>query len=848
MAQAIGLVLQNNPAIMEKAVNEAVQEAMKRVCENGVSRTEEGQAGPSGCPEAQATRNHRGPGANYELATSQVFSSIVDAEAHLAKYAGLEPGLKMVLNNSYQRKRIIYGTRRYRCPRARSAGWKRCSFTMLITTGSDGSRIWRQRKHPIHAKSGVVSKPKLSEVACEEVKKLAMAGCQPKSTFRYLRERGYLPAGLTRQNVMMKIYYLRQRAFKHNEGRPMPGGSLTEIAAFCRERQVVPCDDDESFCLHYVDDQDGEFFGFFTTRGLLKAGHSCPVLSADFTHKLSYSPLGVLLIGGIFPGNPPRFRLLLAGFSLHESQKSVTAAMNSLKTMMNNLRLSFSPTIFVGDAAPQLGGAFEEVHGRARPHGLVRVNGRLEWSPDNDFDGASTRLFCHVHMWRNVLQKGMPMLKETVVKGCTAPATDESSREEHRRSLSLSLDAIGSGQTYQKLRLRFKEAVTTLQVAPSPQHIVVCANLMEKEWSRVCKPLWDYFSAQWLEHKIGWCQTSHEPWADRVVPRNSNCVEAANSALKSGLIRENMALCALISELCATCSDYSFGCTHEAADLNDPLAPTKQQMVQAMRWSEGRCRDHIYISFEDDAYYVPSEACLRLHDGADPEELDSVVSGFRDKYLSEHESAWEDYSDYSRSMRQIRVVKRFSGDEGHDKYPRSRALQVCPSYKKRQRKLAEEFRGENSQPPHLPADQSSILRDVTDEDLDAQSSGDESDAMREHYKSLIEEVEAEVEDGDDDMNSNSEASSRDEQDPTPLQDGSEIGRIFEGGCLENTTNPDGTSEESVGEDSDSDASDREEYEGESDGKEYEGDEFDEASFDGEDGICDGGDEMKKAAV
>ncbi|KAF4712632.1 hypothetical protein FOZ63_009211, partial [Perkinsus olseni] len=140
MAQAIGLILQNNPAILGNAVNEAVQEAMKRVCENGVSRTEEGPAAPSACPEAQATRNHRGPGANYELATSQVFSSIVDAEAHLAKYAGLEPGLKMVLNNSYQRKRIIY----------------------------DGSRIWRQRKHPIHAKSGVVSKPKLSEAACEE--------------------------------------------------------------------------------------------------------------------------------------------------------------------------------------------------------------------------------------------------------------------------------------------------------------------------------------------------------------------------------------------------------------------------------------------------------------------------------------------------------------------------------------------------------------------------------------------------------------------------------------------------------------------------------------------------------
>lgn len=173
-ASSTSLVLQNNPAILEKAVNEAAQEAMKRVCENGVSHTEEGPAGPSSCPEAQTTRDHRGPGTNNELASSQVCSSIYRRRRGASgQIRRVEPGLKMVLNNSYQRKRIINGTRRYRCPRARSAGWKRCSFTMLIMTGSDGSRIWRQRKHPINAKYGVVSQPKLSG----EVKKCESWQC-----------------------------------------------------------------------------------------------------------------------------------------------------------------------------------------------------------------------------------------------------------------------------------------------------------------------------------------------------------------------------------------------------------------------------------------------------------------------------------------------------------------------------------------------------------------------------------------------------------------------------------------------------------------------------------------------
>ncbi|KAF4743514.1 hypothetical protein FOZ63_002598 [Perkinsus olseni] len=91
-------------------------------------------------------------------------------------------------------------------------------------------------------------------------------------------------------------------------------------------------------------------------------------------------------------------------------------------------------------------------------------------------------------------------------------------------------------------------------------------------------------------------------------------------------------------------------------------------------------------------------------------------------------------------------------------YPRSGALVINPSYARRHADLIQSFGPRGERGPPLPAkarvfaavsrydaDASSILRDVSDDILDDESSGDESDIRRVFDKTMIERVEAEVE-------------------------------------------------------------------------------------------------------
>ncbi|KAF4681608.1 hypothetical protein FOZ60_011909 [Perkinsus olseni] len=526
------------------------------------------------------------------VASQRLYYDYGDALAALNEGSGMsQSGREMTLCNTYMRKKTGDYAMRFRCGYARLGGYQsQCPYTAYIYCGEDDTYTVSlpAMPHPTH--------PRMDPSADDKEKRVAMIDdiildCVRKratvdTTIRELLREGLLPETGVDDKFLAYVY---RRRYKYNKtvdhGVPKCGDSTLEFEEFCLANSAIPGPEEghKIFCLTHKF-SDNAYFAYFSTRHLLEVGIGGVsakdlVLGMDFTYKLAWVPYPVGLMVALRP--PSRARLLAVGV--------------------------FGPTL---------------------PSGLTPD---CRWpEPKTTVTGSQTlRIFCFIHMWRNVERKARALL-------------DDQSKASFKRGVFL-LQRIGGHSLF-----------------------AVGVDLFRQEWEEEEPVLWRYFSSQWLHRRVTWNRFCWE--MNPFLGRHNNSLEALNAALRHRRIKQETKLSKLVEQLCVACRTYSTR-TYEPAAEQSPSAqapipiPTRSQLLAAGRWCRSKSAQHIYYDKSKDRYVVVSSRLLRVcGDPGRGSELDTVVSEFLRKVDSDDSKQWSSWSEFAYLNTELRIVRRTTGD------------------------------------------------------------------------------------------------------------------------------------------------------------------------------------------